>query len=200
MVYDDRVKNYARKIFFELNDQGERRYDYKENCTLTQEHFKDVTDLKGTPVKELRPETIETWSRKKDLSGMNWHDIYKKSLQRGKEKATAEIEVYLENKQIVEELSDITKFRSTFAKAAMMKGWAYLMNAPIDSEKTAKWLLEFGAKELDKLEGIMKPEEQEIAQAAFDKVLEVTRRNRERREKEVILEAEVVNETNTGSK
>lgn len=158
MAYSEAVKKYAQKLFFTLADTGERKYTYNEIAQLTKEHFKDApVDVTGQAVSGLSEITVMNWATiQHDITGHSWNDIYEKTIGMKRKKAVEEIGLVLENQELAEQIEDVPQFRYGMAVTAYIKGFAYILSNPIGGIKEAQWMVEFGAREMDRLKKLSK--------------------------------------------
>lgn len=151
--FDDRIIRYAKQLWFDRDEvDGERIYTNKQIVYHLKENFAKER-LPGIPIAELKESDIEWWSNndKDPISELTWVDIDNKLHHEQVEKANQDLNIYLENTNIVDKIRDLPKYRHTMANLAYMNGWNYLFSTPIDNEKTAMWMIEFGAKEMDRI-------------------------------------------------
>jgi hypothetical protein len=180
MAYDKVVKDYAKQLFFTLNDDGSHKYTYSQIAKLCKDKFKGQDVNRGHDASKMTDMTIIKWARdERDSLGHTWVDIYKSTVGMKQKRAVKEISIALENSEIADQIDDLPKFRYGMAVTAILKGWSYLLSEPIETVKEAQWLVEMGTKEIERLNLVTEVTEDEERAAIFDNLMKLAKRRRE---------------------
>lgn len=189
ILYDERVKKYAKQLFLSLDDYGDKIYTNNQVAQMVKDKYGKTIGLEGDDVNDITEDTIEFWAdTEKDISGTSWNDIYDKTLEMRVDKAKTSLDVYFENQELVEQMKDVPKFRYTIALTFIARATEYILSEPIDSMKDAQWMYEAGLKDLDRIH-YQNERGKKSKNDPYQQAVELARKRMEDQEKRIKEEA-----------
>lgn len=203
MKYPDEIVNYAKGLYFEIDDYGNKKWNYEEIANKLKERYGHLYEGRGY---NISGGTISGWANKKDpILGVTWREILERALvkdiRQAKDNApkivkTAvhDLQALMETIELAEKVPDAIKFRWQAALVGTVKGYEYLLQHEIETPKEAQWLVEHGTKELTRLAHILELDIDGEANPQYEEIVELARFVRRKREEDPNHKPETIGE------